>query len=156
MSPRCCLFASAVSGFLAVALGAFGAHWLKGSEGSGFLERKYADIKPTSVAGHTVPASYMYLRAFETGVDYHLKHALAMSLVGVLLLRQRSKLLSTSAWCFLLGTVFFSGSLYILVICGPSWLGIPWGAFTPVGGMLLLAAWVCLAVAVLRADYSRS
>ncbi len=153
MSPRCCLCAS---GFLAVALGAFGAHWLKGSEGSGFLERMYADVEPKNVAGHLVPVSYNYLLTFETAADYHIKHALAMSLVGVLLLRQRSKLLSTSAWCFLLGTVFFSGSLYILVICGPSWLGIPWGAFTPVGGMLLLAAWVCLAVAVLRADYSRS
>ena len=96
MSARYCLFVSAVSGFLAVALGAFGAHGLKGSEGSGFLERKYADIEPKNVAGQMVPASYMYLLVFERGVDYHMTHALAMSLVGILLLRQRSKLLSAS------------------------------------------------------------
>lgn len=150
MSPRCCLFVSAVSGFLAVALGAFGAHGLKGTDRSGFLERKYAGTESKNIAGYQVPASYKYLQDFETGVDYHMKHALAMSLIGVLLLRRRSRLLSTSAWCFLLGTVFFSGSLYVLVIGGPRWLGVPWGAITPVGGLLLLAGWACLAVGAIR------
>ena len=150
MSPRCCLFVSAVSGFLAVALGAFGAHGLKGSDGSGFLETKYGGMESKNIAGHQVPASYKYLKDFETGVEYHMTHALAMGLVGVLLLRQRSKLLNVSACCFLCGSVFFSGSLYILVIGGPRWIGVPWGAITPVGGILLLAGWACLAVGAIR------
>ena len=150
MSARCCFVVSAVSGFLAVALGAFGAHGLKGSEGSGFLERKYAGVESKNIAGHQVPASFKYLKDFETGVEYHMTHALVMGLVGVLLLRQRSRLLSTAAWCFLLGSVFFSGSLYTLVIGGPRWLGIPWGALTPVGGLLLLVGWAFLAVGAIR------
>ena len=137
-------------------LGAFGAHGLKGSDGSGFLERKYASLEPKNTAGHQLPASYKYLQDFETGVDYHLKHALAMGLVGNMLLLRRSRLLSAAAWCFLGGTVFFSGSLYILVIGGPKWLGVPWGAITPIGGTLLLAGWACLAVGALRGDHSRS
>lgn len=151
MSARCCLFLSAVSGFLAVALGAFGAHGLKDS---GFLERKYSDVNQKSVAGHAIPASYKYLIDFEAGVEHQMAHTLAMTFVGILMLRKKSRCLIAAAWCFFSGIVFFSGSLYVLVIGGPKWLGVPWGMITPIGGTLLLAGWLCLAAGVWRADYS--
>jgi uncharacterized membrane protein YgdD (TMEM256/DUF423 family) len=72
-------------------------------------------------------------------------HSLALGLVGVLMLRRRSKLLSVAAGCFLGGICFFSGSLYLLVIAGPRWLGVPWGAITPIGGTLMLIGWLALA-----------
>ena len=147
MSARSCLFLAAVSGFLAVVLGAFGAHGLKDS---GFLERKYGATEKMNIAGHQVPASYKYLADFETGVEYQMAHALAMGLVGVLMMKQPSRCLSAAAWCFLTGILCFSGSLYVLVICGPRWLGIPWGAIAPIGGTMFLAGWLCLAVAALR------
>ena len=85
-------------------------------------------------------------------------HSLALGLVGVLMLRRRSKLLSVAAGCFLGGIFFFSGSLYLLVIAGPRWLGVPWGAITPIGGTLMLIGWLSLAIGALRttSDASQS
>lgn len=117
------LIISAANGFLAVALGAFGAHGLKG---------KIADN---------------LLSAYETAVQYHFYHTLA--LLGVTLLLQRlgeRPLLVTSAWLFVAGMLLFSGSLYILALGGPKWLG----PITPVGGVALLGAWLCLLVAAIR------
>lgn len=147
MSARTCLSVAAILGFLAVFLGAFGAHGLKDT---GYLSRKYADQAPKDYAGQPLAASYKYLLDFETGVRYHMWHALAMGLTGVLLRHQPSKTLSVAAWCFALGVVLFSGSLYVLVIGGPAFAGIPWGAVAPFGGTLLLAGWVTLAVAACR------
>lgn len=146
MSPSLCLLSSALLGMLAVALGAFGAHGLTNNTGDGFLEKKYADMEPKIIAGQRVPASYKYLQDFKTGVDYHMAHALAMGLTGALLLRQRSRWLSAAACCFLGGIFFFSGSLYLLVMAGPKWLGVPWGAITPIGGTLMVLGWVLLAL----------
>ncbi len=148
MSPRVCLAIASLLGFLAVTMGAFGAHGLKdaGPGGKGYLEQKYADTEAKNVAGQTFPASYKYLKDFETGVEYHMMHAVAMLLTGILMLHRRSKLLSAAAWCFFGGIVFFSGSLYTLVIGGPRWLGVPWGAIAPIGGTLQLVGWVFLAI----------
>ncbi|MFN9720751.1 MAG: DUF423 domain-containing protein [Planctomycetota bacterium] len=148
MSARACLVVGAILGFLAVAMGAFGAHGLKdaGADGKGVLERKYGDMEPKNVAGQMFPASYKYLKDFETGVEYHMLHAVAMLCTGVLMLHQKSKWLSAAAWCFLSGVIFFSGALYILVIGGPKWIGIPWGAIAPIGGTLQLAGWILLAM----------
>lgn len=148
MSARACLIVGAVLGFLAVAMGAFGAHGLKdaGADGKGFLERKYADTEPKNVAGQMFPASYKYLKDFETGVEYHMLHAVAILVAGVLMMHQKSKLLSAAAWCFLGGVIFFSGALYVLVVGGPKWMGIPWGAIAPIGGTLQLAGWILLAM----------
>lgn len=153
MSPRCCLTLAAVSGFLSVALGAFAAHGLKDS---GYLERKHADVAPKMIAGHSVPAAYKYLMDFETGVEYQMSHSLALGLVGLLMLRQRSKLLAAAASFFLVGIILFSGSLYVLVVAGPQWGGVSWGLITPIGGTSLILGWLCLALGVLCADYSRS
>lgn len=148
MSPRVCLAVASLLGFFAVAMGAFGAHGLKdaGPSGKGYLEQKYAETETKNVAGQTFPASYKYLKDYETGVQYHMMHVIAMLFTGMLMLHRRSKLLSAAAWCFLGGILLFSGALYILVIGGPRWMGVPWGAIAPLGGTLQLVGWILLAI----------
>lgn len=142
MSPKICLTLAALFGFLAVLLGAFGAH---GLSDSGYLEKQYADMKPKSVAGMEIPASYKYLQDFHTGVRYHMWHALALFGIGLLMLKYPAPSLSVAAWCFVGGIVLFSGSLYVLVICGPKFGGITWGMVAPIGGTLQLVGWAILA-----------
>jgi len=111
---------ASLSGMLAVLLGAFGAHALKGRLDA------YA------------------LGVFETAVQYHFYHSLALLAVGVLALQHpHAALLRSSGWLFLLGIVIFSGSLYLLGISGARWLG----AVTPIGGLAFIAGWACLAAA---------
>ena len=110
----------ALAGLLAVALGAFGAHALRGR-----LDEYARGV-------------------FETAVQYHFYHALALALVGVLLLSQpATALLKSSGWLFLIGIAVFSGSLYLLAITGIKWLG----AVTPLGGLAFIAGWGFLAAA---------
>ena len=115
------LAASAISGFLAVALGAFGAHALK--------QRLSADM----------------LAVYETAVQYHFYHTLALLAVAVLMVGGAQGL-KLSAVLFLVGTLIFSGSLYALALSGVKILG----AVTPIGGLLLLAGWACLAYAAIK------
>ncbi|MFM7831601.1 MAG: DUF423 domain-containing protein [Planctomycetaceae bacterium] len=147
MNARLCLTLAALSGFLGVALGAFGAHGLNDTK---FLENRYAELPEKNVAGQKFPASYKYFRDFETGVEYQLTHTAALLAVGLLMLYRQSRLLVLAAWCFCGGIVFFSGALYVLVICGPKAGGIPWGAVAPVGGTMQLIGWLALAAAALR------
>ncbi len=149
MSPRICVFLSAVLGLLSVALGAFGAHGLANNQNTGFLETKYVTMEPKLMAGHSVPASFKYLQDFKTGVEYQMSHALALAVTGLLMLRSPTRSLSVAAVCFLGGIFFFSGSLYVLVIGGPRWLGVPWGAITPIGGTLMIVGWLALAIGAL-------
>ena len=110
-------------GFLAVALGAFGAHALK--------QRLSPDL----------------LAVWNTAVQYHFYHALALFLLGLLLRQQPgSSLLNASGACFAAGILLFSGSLYALALSGVRVLG----AITPLGGALFLAGWACLLVAQLK------
>jgi len=112
-----------LSAFFGVALGAFGAHGLK------------SRVEPDM------------LKVWETAVLYHLIHALALVLVGVLCTVMIDNASVRSAgWAFLAGTVMFSGSLYILVLSGVKPLGI----ITPLGGVAFLAGWLLLAVAAWR------
>jgi uncharacterized membrane protein YgdD (TMEM256/DUF423 family) len=106
-----------VSGFLGVALGAFAAHALKG--------RVEPDL----------------LVIFETGVRYQMYHAFALLAVGWASTRWPGKAVNASGWLFVAGTIIFSGSLYALSLGGARWLG----AITPLGGLALLAGWLCLA-----------
>jgi len=147
MNARLCLTLAALSGFLGVALGAFGAHGLNDTK---YLENRYAELPEKNVAGQTFKASYKYFRDFETGVEYQLTHTAALLAVGLLMLHRHSRLLVLAAWCFCGGIVFFSGALYVLVICGPKAGGIPWGAVAPVGGTLQLIGWLALAAAAIR------
>lgn len=115
----------AIGGGLAlmgVAVGAFASHGLEG--------RLSADA----------------LATFETGVRYHMYHALALLAVAWAARQWPHALWSVSGWLFLAGIVLFSGSLYALSLGAPRWLG----AVTPVGGTAFLAGWGLGVVAALR------
>src|SRR5690606_16856984 len=87
------------------------------------------------------------LSAYQTAVQYQFYHTLALLAVGLVMQRLGQKpLLSASAFCFMLGMVLFSGSLYVLALGGPRWLG----PITPVGGLAFMIAWLLLFIAVLR------
>jgi uncharacterized membrane protein YgdD (TMEM256/DUF423 family) len=116
---RVFLVAGALSGFVAVALGAFAAHALK------------ARVAPEMLA------------AFETGARYHMYHALALLAVAWIGARGGGAGTIAAGWLFVAGTVLFSGSLYLMAVTGQRWLG----AITPVGGACLLAGWLALAIA---------
>lgn len=107
----------ALSAFVAVAAGAFGAHALK------------TRLSPE------------HLAAFETGARYQMYHAFAI-LVAASLTDRGWRLAPAAGWLFILGTVLFSGSLYLLALTGHSRLGI----ITPFGGLAFLAGWICLIV----------
>ncbi len=114
---------AAVSGFLGVALGAFGAH---------ALTARFKD-KPNLEAN------------FKTAVQYHMYHGLALFGVAWASDKWASGLIPLGGWLFVLGTVLFSGSLYALSLTGNRKLG----AITPLGGLAFLAGWACLALGVL-------
>ncbi len=112
---------AAILGFLGVAIGAFGAHGLK--------DRLEA----------------LGTRAtFETGVQYHFYHTLALLAVGLIFRSSNTTTAGNVAgWGFLLGVVIFSGTLYVLALTGLRVLG----AITPLGGLAFLVGWAALAVA---------
>ena len=106
-----------INGFLAVSLGAFAAHALR--------DRLSPEL----------------LNTFQTGVQYHIYHALALFGIGLMMINfPASSILRTSAYLMLAGLVFFSGSLYLLSITGIRWLG----AITPIGGVFFLVAWALI------------
>lgn len=110
-----------VSGFilaaLGVALGAFGAHGLT------------ARVTPERV------------QTFETGVRYHMYHALGLMVVAWLASSWPSWQVTAGGWLLITGIIIFSGSLYILVLTDTPWLG----AITPIGGVAFIAGWALLA-----------
>lgn len=118
------LLAGSLSGALAVVFGAFGAHALK-----------------SRIATES-------LSTFQTGVSYQMYHALALLLVGSLMLHIRDSVaLEWSARLFLAGTLLFSGSLYLLATTSQRWPG----PITPLGGLCFMLAWALLAYGVYRA-----
>lgn len=98
-------------------------------------------------ASHALKArlSQRALEIFETGSKYQMYHALALLIVGLLLIRsdEASTLLNTASWAFIVGIVLFSGSLYALSLSDIKWFG----AITPLGGVAFLVGWGCLAIA---------
>jgi len=81
---------------------------------------------------------------WQTGTQYFFYHALGLLIVGMLL---RINLTSpTIAWVMQLGIVFFTGSLYLMALGMPRWLG----AITPIGGTLFIIAWIWLAISVAK------
>ena len=107
---------AAFSGFLAVALGAFGAHALK-------------DRLDAYASG-----------IYQTAVLYQFIHTLALLACAILLLHSQSASLITAAYAFIIGIVLFSGSLYTLSLTGIKKLG----AVTPIGGLAFLIGWGAL------------
>lgn len=114
--------AAAILGALAVILGAFGAHALA-----------------PLLLQHGKESTY------QTAVDYHFYHTMALLLTGILLhFYPGNQKLKISGWLFIAGIVIFSGSLYLLCLTQLSWLG----AITPVGGLLFILGWVGLLLAM--------
>ncbi|MDF2447880.1 MAG: Membrane protein [Bacteroidota bacterium] len=116
-------------GALAVALGALGAHFLKGKLSSGLIT---TDL----------------LNGFDTAVRYQIYHVVSM--FGLFLFSQHSnnKFISWAFNCFLIGIILFSGSLYFLCtrhLLGADWLKIL-GPVTPIGGLFFVAGWVFIAL----------
>lgn len=121
---RLFLLAGTLLGALAVMMGAFGAHALK--------HRLSQDL----------------LKVFQTAVDYHVYHALALILTGILVKQfGPSPLFAWAGGAALVGIVLFSGSLYLLSMTGSRWLGV----ITPFGGTAFILGWILLAVAVWHA-----
>jgi uncharacterized membrane protein YgdD (TMEM256/DUF423 family) len=88
------------------------------------------------------------LAVFQTGVHYHLFHALGLVAVGLVAMQiSDSAYLRWSGWLMLVGIILFSGSLYVLSVSGLRWLGM----VTPFGGMAFIVAWILFVVAVLKA-----
>lgn len=108
---------------LAIALGAFGAHGLK-----------------------TIVTDSM-LVVYKTGVDYHFYNTLGLFAVSFMItLKPESKKLVISAWMIIIGMIIFSFSLYLLVF-----LNLPiLGAITPIGGSLLIIAWLIVAYSIIK------
>ncbi len=119
---RLLLCFGALGGFLAVGLGAFGAHALRSM------------------------LSVSQMATFSTANDYLMYHSLVLLLTGVCMRHGASKALALAGVLFLAGITFFCGSLYIL--CLSSLRGVVW--LTPLGGLLLLAGWATLAWGLFR------
>jgi uncharacterized membrane protein YgdD (TMEM256/DUF423 family) len=120
---------AAVNGFVAVALGAFGAHGLK--------------ARLAALADGAQRLAW-----WETAAHYHLMHALAIGLSAYLAARAPGAAAHASGFCFAAGIVLFSGSLYAMTLTGVRVLG----AVTPIGGLLLLAGWAAVLIAALRSS----
>lgn len=112
------LMLASAYGFLAVALGAFGAHGLRNK------------LSPELMA------------VYRTAVEYHFTHALALLAVALLVQRVSGTWINVAGVGFSLGILLFSGSLYVLALSGIRWLG----AITPLGGLLFLLGWAALFV----------
>jgi uncharacterized membrane protein YgdD (TMEM256/DUF423 family) len=116
------VFLGSINLFLAVALGAFGAHGLKNR------------------------LSEYLLSVYNTGVQYHMIHAIGLIMIGILSQWLAPSHLNIAGWSLFVGIIIFSGSLYVLSITGIKWLG----AITPIGGVAFLVGWVFLAIAALK------
>ncbi len=119
------LMLSAVSGFVAVTAGAFGAHALA------------SRVSETDLA------------AFQTGVQYHLVHTLALGLVAVAMTQSEHIVehrLAIAGWAFFVGIILFSGSLYFLGLTGSRSLVL----ITPIGGLAFLVGWAALLWAAMQ------
>jgi len=112
----------ALSAGLGVAIGAFAAHGLRGR------------------------ISDEMLGVFETGARYQMYHALALLAVALASVRWPGAALNGAGWCFVVGTVLFSGSLYALSVTGVRVLG----AITPFGGLAFIAGWILIITHVWR------
>jgi uncharacterized membrane protein YgdD (TMEM256/DUF423 family) len=119
---RLWLTLGALSAFLSVAAGAFGAHALR------------TRLTPEMLV------------VFETGARYQMYHSLGLILLGLLAQQRPSSLLDAAGWALTAGIVLFSGSLYALALSGLRVLG----AITPLGGLGLLVGWALFALAAWR------
>jgi uncharacterized membrane protein YgdD (TMEM256/DUF423 family) len=126
------LVAGAVLGASAVALGAFGAHWLRDAVTHWGLESAEQSRR---------------IEVWEVAVRYQMYHALVLLLVGLFTKDYPAwQSLHVATWLFIVGVVIFSGCLYALVVTGVKLLG----AIVPIGGASLIAGWIVLAYFAIR------
>lgn len=130
-TARLWIVLGALSAALSVGLGAYHAHGLPKALAKGGLEPQKIEQK---------------LRDFEVGVRYEMFHALGIIAVGLLLHASPSRLFSAAGVAFLLGTLLFSGGLYLPVLLG---IKLHW-AIVPTGGMAYMVGWVLMALAAVR------
>ncbi|MCC5943336.1 MAG: DUF423 domain-containing protein [Bernardetiaceae bacterium] len=124
MKAKTILLIACLLGAAAVAIGAFGAHALDEMlRQSGRLE------------------------TFHTASRYHFYHTFALMGIGFAHWQKQNKLLNLAAWFMLIGTLIFSGTLYLLCLTGITWLG----AITPIGGVLLILGWCTTGLSLYRA-----
>jgi len=149
---RSYLIAAALLGMLGVAAGTFGAHglgkmlnWKQGPQPG---DTEFVSTEKTN--------RIEQLHAnFNTGVRYHMYHALALLAVawmGGQSKDYQTRLPKLAAWAFIIGIVLFSGSLYVLAITDQRWLGM----ITPIGGTSFLIGWAMLAFAGLKMNKPRA
>lgn len=122
------LIIASVLGALSVALGAFAAHGLK----------------------KIVPADTV--ATFETGVRYQFYHTFALLVLGLLLQRMQGQSLVWAGWCFIIGIILFSGSLYVLTaLKATETVGLNGiGIITPFGGLFFIAGWLLMLFGVIK------
>lgn len=120
---RIFLICGAINGFLAVALGAFGAHGLEGK------------------------LSEAMLAVWDKAVTYQMFHTVALLITSILFLKVKNKAITFAGWSFLIGIILFSGSLYLYSTTGIKWLAM----ITPSGGIFFLIGWALLGVAGMKA-----
>jgi uncharacterized membrane protein YgdD (TMEM256/DUF423 family) len=124
---RTWLLLAGVNGFLAVALGAFGAHGLQ-----------------KNLSG--LPDAAKRMEWWQTAAHYHLIHAVALGIVACVALRVAGRPTLIAGWALQAGMVLFCGSLYLMTLTGQRWLG----AVTPLGGVGFLVGWAAIVAAALR------
>lgn len=116
------LILGAINGFLAVGLGAFGAHGLEGK------------------------VSEKAIGIWDKAVTYQMFHTMALLVTGIILAKFQSSGMFWAGWMFFIGIVLFSGSLYIYATTHITAFAL----ITPLGGVAFLAGWVLLGYAVFK------
>jgi uncharacterized membrane protein YgdD (TMEM256/DUF423 family) len=125
MNSRITLALAAALGMLAVGLGAFGAHSLEEM----LIATKRVDV-------------------YKTAVAYHFYHVFALLTTGILMMSNTDKKLRYASWCFFIGVILFSGSLYLICMLDIRSIGI----LTPIGGVFFIVGWLMLLLSFLRRE----
>jgi uncharacterized membrane protein YgdD (TMEM256/DUF423 family) len=143
------LMTGAMFGCLGIILGAFGAHGLEDALKSQQLDQRLAAMRSDSnepaLSDTTVARK---LANWETAARYQMYHAFGLLAVGFVACRRCGWAIHLAGAAMTLGTLIFSGCLYALVLSGQTWLGM----VVPIGGLLMIAGWALLAVAIARLD----
>jgi uncharacterized membrane protein YgdD (TMEM256/DUF423 family) len=124
-------------GTTGVAFGALGAHALKQKMQEGIL-------------------TIDQLAAFDTATKYQLMHAIVLFILAYINKDKQIKLYNIASYLMVFGVLLFSGSIYILATQNISGIhaGIVFGPLTPIGGLLLIAGWICITIQALKKDES--
>ena len=115
--PGFWILIGALNGAVSVSMGAYAAHMLYGN------------------------ISDKLLYTFYKGVKYEMYHAIALMIIGVLMLHSSElKTYKIAAWIFFISIIIFSGSMYLIVLAGITWIGY----LTPIGGIGFVVAWILM------------